>query len=124
MQAHNICPFVTGLVLLCLTWRMFPRVHLCCSRCQNLCPLKKKVVCLFGCASQDLHCSVWDLVPCPRVEPGPLAFRAQSLKPQGHWGRANVPFKLNNIPLCVLTAFCFSIHTLVDAGVVSSIWLS
>ena len=25
-----------------------------------------------GCSTQDLRCSMWDLVPSPGIEPGPL----------------------------------------------------
>ena len=36
----------------------------------------------FQCSIQTLSCSMWDLVPQPRIEPGPLALGVQSLSQQ------------------------------------------
>ena len=43
---------------------------------------------IFTCGMQTLSYSMWDLVPWPGIEPGPLALGAQSLS---HWTSRKVP---------------------------------
>ena len=65
---------------------------------------------LFGssCGMQTLGCSMWDLVPRPRLKPGPSALGAQNLN---HWTTREVPRpplmgsrSFKDVPSC----FCFS----------------
>ena len=37
---------------------------------------------ILSCGMRTLSCSMWDLVPCPGIEPGPLSLGARSLS---HW---------------------------------------
>ena len=50
----------------------------------------------FGCTGsylQDLLCSMWDLIPWPGMEPGPLALGVQTLS---HWTTREVPFGMRS----------------------------
>ena len=42
---------------------------------------------IFSCGIQTLSCGMWDLVPRPRIEPGPPALGVQSLN---HWATREV----------------------------------
>ena len=61
---------------------------------------------IFSCDMQTLSYGMWDLVPWPRIEPGPPTLGAQSLN---HWTTKDVPSNcLCNQPLLVLAGFISS----------------
>ena len=47
------------------------------------------------CSTQALICSMWDLVPWPRIKPRPPALEARSLS---HWTTRGVPILCNSSP--------------------------
>ena len=49
---------------------------------------KKKSFIYFNLAALGLSCCMWDLAPCPGIEPRPPALGAQSLS---HWTTREVP---------------------------------
>ena len=71
---------------------------------------------IFSFSTWTLSCGMWDLLPWPRVEPGPLALGAQSLK---HWTIRAVP------TYCFfLMTRIFKVYSLSNFQIYNIVWLT